>query len=231
MKNSLPPTRPVRPAFLSRLLPMMALCSSLQAQPVVPTVAPVPDQSGVAPLAPTVQAPANLNMVPAGQIGPAWIALGPAPTYGGQETLPPNNEVDGAVQSVAIHPTDSNIMYVATVNGGVWKTTNGMATSPSWTPLTDNIQSLNMGAIEFDPTDPTYQTLVASSARESSLGGQGGGRIGVIRTTDGGVTWTVLGQSLFVNENLSSVAARGTVIMAASDQDYTNGFFPGNGSG
>ena len=180
-----------------------------------------------APLAPMT----NAGPVPAGQVGPAWITLGPAPTLGGQVTVPPSNEIGGAVQSVAIHPTNSDIMYVATVNGGVWKTTNGTATSPTWTPLTDSIQSLNMGAIEFDPTDPTYQTVVASSARESSLGGQGGGRIGVLRTTDGGATWSVLGTSTFVNENLSSVAARGTVIMAASDQDYTNGFFPGNGSG
>ncbi|WP_395736525.1 choice-of-anchor tandem repeat GloVer-containing protein [Prosthecobacter sp.] len=170
-------------------------------------------------------------MAPAGQIGPAWIPIGPAATIGGQVTVPPNNEIGGAVQSVAIHPTNPDIMYVATVNGGVWKTTNGTATSPSWTPLMDTVQSLNMGALEFDPTDATYQTLVASSARESSLGGQGGGRIGVLRTTDGGATWSVLSTSLFVNENLSSVAARGTVILTASDTDYTSGFFPANGSG
>jgi len=218
------------------------ICAAAQAASVEPTVAPVEvvsglgpakikQQSGIAPLEPVVQSFTNPDMVPAGQIGPAWTALGPAPTTGGQVTVPPNNEIGGAIQSVAINPTNSDIMYVATVNGGIWKTTNGTATNPTWTPLTDNIQSLNMGAIEFDPTDLTYQTLVASSARESSLGGQGGGRIGVLRTTDGGATWSVMGTSLFVNENLSSVAARGTVILAASDQDYTNGFFPANGSG
>ncbi len=212
--------------FLSHAQPPVAAPVTAPPGSVHP-VEPPPDQVKLR----SVPAAQLVPPAPAGQVGPAWSGIGPAATFGGQETLPPNNEVGGAVQSVAIHPTNADIMYVATVNGGVWKTMNGTATSPTWTPLTDTLPSLNMGAIEFDPTDPTFQTVVASSARESSLGGQGGGRIGVIRTTDGGATWTVLGTSLFVNENLSSVAARGAVILTASDQDYTSGFFPSNGSG
>ncbi|MEO8791915.1 MAG: choice-of-anchor tandem repeat GloVer-containing protein, partial [Chthoniobacteraceae bacterium] len=165
--------------------------------------------------------------VPGGQIGPAWVPLGPASTVSGQVTVPPNNEISGAINALAIHPTNPDITYIGAVNGGIWRTANATATSPTWTPLTDNLSSQSIGALEFDPTDPTYQTLVAGSGRLSSYGAIGPARIGVLRTTDGGNTWSVLGTSMFVNENLMSIAARGTVILAASDSQWGGG----NGSG
>ena len=64
----------------------------------------------------------GISDVPAGQVGPAWITLGPAPTIGGQVTVPPNNEIGGCIQALAIHPTNPDIMYIAAVNGSVWRT-------------------------------------------------------------------------------------------------------------
>ena len=120
-------------------------------------------------------------------VGGTWTAQGPGPTRFGQvENIIPNNEVVGAIHTVAAHPTDSNILYVGAVNGGVWKTTNATAASPHWTPLTDNFPSLSIGALEFDPTDPTRQTLVAGIGRFSSFGRSGGPLAGLLRTTDGG---------------------------------------------
>ena len=200
------------------------------AQPPMPEAVPAPPSDvqaqgyvkseGIA-LAPEI-APA-----PAGQVGPAWVVLGPASTLGGQVTVPPNNEIAGAINALAIHPTNPNIIYIGAVNGGVWRTANATATSPTWFPLTDNLASQSIGALEFDPTDTTYQTLVAGSGKLSSYGAIGPARIGVLRTTDGGNTWSVLATSTFVNENLMSIAARGTVIMAASDSQWGGG----NGSG
>ena len=99
-------------------------------------------------------------------VGGRWTAQGPGPTRNGQvENIIPNNEVVGAIQAVAAHPTDSNILYVGAVNGGVWRTSNATTASPTWTPLTDNFPSLSIGALEFDPTDATRQTLVAGIGR------------------------------------------------------------------
>ena len=159
-------------------------------------------------------------------VGGAWVPLGPAPTRSGQVSVPPNNEVCGAIQAIAAHPSNADILYVAGANGGVWRTANATAASPTWTPTMDSQASLSMGALEFDATDATFQTLVASSARLSSFGAVGGVRIGVLRTTDGGTNWSVLGGS-FANENLTSVAARGAIILAASDSQWGGG----NGSG
>ncbi len=146
-----------------------------------------------------------------------WIAQGPGPTQNGQvENVSPNNEVVGAIHTVAAHPSDANIIYVGAVNGGVWKTTNGAASSPTWTPLTDDLPSLSIGALEFDPTDFSYKTLVAGIGRFSSFGQAGGNRSGLLRTTDGGDTWTVLdGGGTLVGVNITGVAARGNIIVAS----------------
>ena len=81
-----------------------------------------------------------------------WNDQGPGPNRNGQvQNLTPNNEVSGAIHAVVAHPTDPNILYVGAVNGGVWRTTNATAASPTWTPLTDFEQSLSIGALEMDP--------------------------------------------------------------------------------
>jgi len=178
----------------------------------------------------TQSGPIDVSMihvdVPSTTVGPAWSALGPAPSVAGGAIVSPNNEVCGAIQAIAAHPTNASVLYVGAVNGGVWKTTNATATAPNWAPLTDAMGSLSIGALEFDPTDANHLTLVAGFARISSYGAVGGTLLGVIRTTDGGMTWSQLGGS-FSSENLTSVAARGSVILAASDNQWSGG----NGSG
>src|SRR6478609_9652566 len=95
-----------------------------------------------------------------GSTGGTWTAQGPAPnTNGDVQNLAPNNEVSGAIHAVVAHPTDPNILYVGAVNGGIWRTANATAASPTWNPLTDLQQSLSIGALEIDPSNP--QILLA----------------------------------------------------------------------
>jgi hypothetical protein len=42
----------------------------------------------------------------------------------GQDEGITNNPVTGAVNAIAIIPGDRNTVYVGSVNGGVWKSTN-----------------------------------------------------------------------------------------------------------
>ena len=78
----------------------------------------------------------------------------------------PNKDITGAISAIAISPADPNIIYVGAVNGGVWKTTNGTAASPNWVSQTDSFGSLSMGrGIAFDPTDGTFNTVVAGVGR------------------------------------------------------------------
>jgi len=153
--------------------------------------------------------------------GGIWLAQGPGPAIGGQveAILPGPGEVAGAIHTVAAHPTDPDTLYVGGANGGIWKTTNATAASPMWTPLTDFETSLSIGALEFDPTDPTHMTLMAGIGRYSSFGGVGGARSGLLKTTDGGASWASIGgaPSLAIGVNVSGVAPRGATIVATSN--------------
>src|SRR5437868_4696795 len=131
--------------------------------------------------------------------GPAsaqlWTEVGPTFVTGGQNTSISPSRITGAVRGIAVQPNNPNVIYAATVNGGIWKTTNGTAASPTWTPLTDALPSLVASDIQFDPTDATYQTLVYTAGRFSSYFEFGGPQAGVYRSTNGGASWTAINGS------------------------------------
>lgn len=61
-----------------------------------------------------------------------WEPLGPAPATDGQVEGIAQGEVVGAVNALAAHPTDPDVLFAAAVNGGIWRTGNATATSPTW---------------------------------------------------------------------------------------------------
>ncbi len=146
---------------------------------------------------------------------PQWRALGPGPSHNGQVENITNREVVGAVNAVATHPSSAGIVYVGSVNGGVWRTANATAAAPNWTRLTDSLGSLSIGSIELDPTDAQSRTVLAGVSRTSSLGRDGGALIGLLRSTDEGASWSVL--TALANREIHGVAPRGDVIVAATD--------------
>ena len=128
----------------------------------------------------------------------------------------PFQQVTGAIQAVLPHPTDANTMWVGTANGGIWRTTNATATNPTWVPLTDDLPSLVIGAMEFERTrsdtnrpSSTYDTIVAATRRTgnfdqpTSYGAEEGL---VYLTEDGGDTWIQVGGNL-LGHKVVSVAA------------------------
>lgn len=156
----------------------------------------------------------------------AWQALGPGPSHGGQVENITNREVVGAVNAVATHPSNASVVFVGSVNGGVWRSLNADASAPNWTRLTDSLGSLSIGSIEFDPTDAQLQTLVAGNARTSSLGRDGGALLGLLRTTNNGASWSVL--SALANREIHGLAARGATLVAATDNGVYRSTDTGN---
>ncbi|MBS0657706.1 MAG: hypothetical protein JSR82_05590 [Verrucomicrobia bacterium] len=144
-----------------------------------------------------------------------WLPMGPGPSYAGDLNIAPNHPTSGAVSAIVPHPSDQNIVYLGTVNGGVWRTDNALATNPRWKPLTDEQRSLSIGGLTMDPTDPSNNTLVAAIGRRSSLAGLGGAHRGLLRTTDGGQSWTALGVTALAGRNCKEVAARGSTLLVA----------------
>jgi hypothetical protein len=131
---------------------------------------------------------------------PSWLEEGPRPIINannnaltsGNPTIPPNNPAAGAVESIAVNPSNPSQIYVATVNGGIWVTNNASTANPgamTWTPLTDNEPSLATGSVAFSPLDGSNKTLFAGTGTFSNLTGAGGPAVGILRTTDAGATW------------------------------------------
>lgn len=126
-------------------------------------------------------------------VGPAiWTALGPESIPNGQTDTsagPTLSPVSGRVSAIAVHPTNNNIVYVAGAQGGVWKTVNALAATPTWTPLTDHQPSLAVGDIAIDPVNPNivYTGTGEPNGSCDSYYGRG-----ILRSADGGTTWTQL---------------------------------------
>jgi hypothetical protein len=81
----------------------------------------------------------------------AWTEIGPNPIPNGQVIAGPQLAVTGRTVAIAVHPTNPNIVYVGTAQGGLYRTTDGGA---RWTPLLDNAMSLAIGAIAIAPSQP-----------------------------------------------------------------------------
>jgi photosystem II stability/assembly factor-like uncharacterized protein len=132
--------------------------------------------------------------------GNVWQSVGPHPISGealGQYGI----DSTGRATAVLIHPQNPDIVYVGAAQGGVWKTTNGGAT---WTPLTDDQPTLAVGTMAFDLSNPN---VIYVGTGEPSSGGDTYYGAGVLKTTDGGVTWTQLGEDTFAGMGIASVVA------------------------
>ncbi|MDW8221981.1 MAG: cadherin-like domain-containing protein [Gemmatales bacterium] len=109
-----------------------------------------------------------------------WTPLGPAGIRPGGS----NNIWTGRVNGIAVDPTNANRIFLAT-NGGVWRTLDGGA---SWTPLTDNMPNLTIGAVAVAPSDPNV-IYAGTGEQHFSIDSYPGS--GLYISTDGGNTWTI----------------------------------------
>ena len=145
-----------------------------------------------------------------------WTEMGPGPSQNAQVDIPPNDDVVGAIQSIAVHPTDPNTVYIGAVNGGVWKTTDG---GTNWEPLTDDLPSQSIGDVVFDSSDATNNTLVVGTGRWSNFANRGDDEVGLYRTTDGGTSWSQINSAEVSGKQISSVVANGSTLLVGTIND------------
>jgi photosystem II stability/assembly factor-like uncharacterized protein len=118
--------------------------------------------------------------------------MGPAPILGSD-----NQGYTGRIAALATDPTNGNVIYVGAASGGVWKTTDG---GQNWSPKTDFQASLNIGAIAVAPSNPSI--IYAGTGEGDFVGLQGKG---VLKSSDGGNSWTLSGQSQFSGKTISAI--------------------------
>lgn len=156
-----------------------------------------------------------------------WADIGPTNITAGQvRNIGADNASIGAVQALAFHPSIPTTLFAGSPNGGLWRTTNANAATPTWTPIADQVASMSIADIAIDPDNPNrLVAAVGATADGWQLeGGQAnrvrGDLIGLLYTDDaqaGTPTWRFLSNNL-AGKNVLNVFLRTGYILAATDQ-------------
>ena len=148
-----------------------------------------------------------LDTAAATMVPQSWHPLGPfstphGQTYGSGPKSRPS--VAGRIGAIAVDPSDDQHILIGAAGGGMWESKDAGKT---WTPRTDDQPSLAIGAVAFDPQNPTVVYAGTGegdstfpSDPTSILG------IGLLRSTDGGTTWTVHATNPFERTGFYDIA-------------------------
>ena len=131
-----------------------------------------------------------------------FTSLGPSPLkMTGCSGCYDYTKTQARVNSIAIDPTTTTngsiVAYIGSVSGGVWKTTNCCdAATTTWT-LTTNDPLINTTAIDTVTIDPSNHNTIYAGTGDLNFGSFSMGSQGILKSTDGGATWKVLGANVF----------------------------------
>ncbi len=103
-----------------------------------------------------------------------WILVGPT-------------NVEGRITTVAIDPTNPQIVYTGCANGGVWKSTNFCQ---SWISVFDNQNTSSIGSLAINPQSPNV--IYCGTGESNSLRSYYPGT-GIYKSTNSGINWTFIG--------------------------------------
>ncbi|MBV9339832.1 MAG: hypothetical protein JO159_02950, partial [Acidobacteria bacterium] len=115
----------------------------------------------------------------------------------------------GRATAIAVAPncTPTNCtVLIGAAGGGVWKTTNAMASTPGWTSANTGIPSNAVGSIVFDPNDATGNTVYVGTGEPNGSGDSEAG-VGLYRSTDGGGSWSLVPGSTAPSAPCASTAS------------------------
>jgi len=184
---------------------------------LTPSTSPFDDSADVASIARLyAESAEQLAASPPG--APSWRSLGPITIPNGQTYGASRANVSGRVAAVVVDPSDPKHLLVGAANGGVWESNDRGAT---WAPRTDNAATLTVGALAFDPVHPgTVLCGTGEGNWWSYLGA------GILRSTDGGTTWSTLCRDPFLGQGFYDVrfvpAVSGRLLAAVTSGLYSS---------
>lgn len=135
--------------------------------------------------------------VPKERLYDAWLYLKSIQQYGKAaltgvqwQERGPNNQ-GGRTRAILVDLNDVTYktVWVGSVGGGLWKTTDITATAPAWTVINDFFQNLAITSIAQDPVNKNnlYFSTGEASGNSDAIRG-----MGVWKSSDGGTTWNQL---------------------------------------
>ncbi len=121
--------------------------------------------------------------------GPTTSNVAAQATYTGRATI---NSGRTTVIAVANDCSAANCtVWIAAAGGGIWRTGNGLADKPNWTPVSSGLRSNAIGSLIIDPSDPTGRTLYAGTGEPNGSSDSEAG-VGLFKSTDSGDHWSLV---------------------------------------
>ena len=130
-----------------------------------------------------------------------FTALGPQPArMTGCSGCFDYTRTEGRVNAIAVDPTTTTngsiVAYLGAVGGGVWKTTNCCSANTTWSVVTDD-PLISTTAIDSVTIDPSNHNMIYAGTGDLNFGSFSMGSQGILKSTDAGATWAVLGADVF----------------------------------
>ncbi len=119
-----------------------------------------------------------------GERSPTWEGIGP-------------KNIGGRTLCLAVNPLDTNILWLGSASGGIWKSTTGGRGASAWQYVETGFPVLGVSALALEPGNPNVmyagtgevynvensQPNVAIRTTRGTYG------IGILKSTDGGLSW------------------------------------------
>ena len=126
-----------------------------------------------------------------------FVPLGPAPENNAQMSF---GHVSGRVNVIRVDPTTTTspsiTAYSGTDGGGIWKTTNCCDANTTWQVMTD-VPEVSSTSISDLVLDPTNHNVIYAGTGDLNFGSFSFGAYGVLKSIDGGQTWSLKGAAQF----------------------------------
>jgi photosystem II stability/assembly factor-like uncharacterized protein len=164
---------------------------------------PLDNQQAGAMRAAAAHAAARLRAQGAVSPGPAtftgaWSPQGPNPIVQVTRSTPIFTAMSGRIGALAFRPSNGQLI-LGGAQGGIWLYD---AATGTWTPKTDNLPSLSIGALAVAPSD---DAIIYAGTGEGALSGDSYFGNGILRSNDGGAHWTHVSGDYFEGVSTSAL--------------------------
>jgi hypothetical protein len=151
--------------------------------------------------------------------GAKWVNIGPTNSdYEQNGSFTGHVRDSGRARNILFHPDYPDTVFFLTSGGGLWRTDNWSANSPTWSALTDNTTTTGGGAVDFGRTPNTLYLGLGDPYDQLLIGGA------VVKSKNGGVSWgpaVELGTTISVRDLKVDTSTPKDIVLVATE----NGLF------